>query len=116
MAKYKKVCPHCGKAFETDSACRKYCYNGCSYEVNLQSRPARQQKYKEKKEREKLTREKMEKLFREKSIAEVDREAREAGKTYGQYVAWKYCQEEIAMRAEERKQGIRFFDQYLKYL
>ena len=112
MAKYVKVCFRCGVQFHTDSACRKYCYGSCSHEADIERRPENQRKYKARKKFDAL----FAKLFQEKTIAEVNHEAREAGMTYGQYVAWEWCQEDIAKREAERKQGIRYLDRFLDKL
>ena len=110
MARYKKVCLRCGTPFGTDSARRKYCYGSCSYDAILERRPVNNQN---RRIREK-NRERVKKHLRNRSpLAAVDREAREAGMTYGQYVAWQQCQAEIAIRQEERKQGIRFLDRFI---
>lgn len=112
MARYKKVCPRCSTPFETDSARRKYCYGSCSYDAILEHRPVNNQN---RRKREK-TRKLISKLRYKTPLAEVNARAREAGMTYGQYVAWEWCQEEVALRREERKRGIRFFDKYIDIL
>lgn len=112
MARYAKVCPRCATKFWTDSARRKYCYGDCGSEIAKEQSASRQRNYKDRK----VSKEKVLKLFREKNIAEVDRDARKAGMTYGQYVARQWCQEEIALREAERKQGIRFLDRYIRVL
>lgn len=112
MARYKKVCPRCGTPFESDSARRKYCYGSCSYDVILEHRPVNNRKRMERRK----NRERIAKLKYKTPLAEVNAKARASGKTYGQYVAWEWCQEEIAMRQEERKRGIRFFDRYIDIL
>lgn len=109
MAKYQKVCLHCGKTFETDCARRLYCPTGCSYEVLLKRRPEKNRIQRQKRK----NREKLNNIIRDiNSIAAFDCEAKAAGMTYGQYEAWQRCQREMAARAEERKQGIRFLDRF----
>lgn len=112
MARYQKVCPRCGTAFETDSARRLYCYGSCSYDAILERRPVNNQN---RRIREK-NREKLKKLLYKDELAEANQEARDAGMTYGQYDAWKRCQKEIAVNEERRKKGIRFFDGYIGVL
>lgn len=43
-----KVCPVCGKAFESNHSGRKYCSDACAYEAHLQMVTARQQRLREK--------------------------------------------------------------------
>lgn len=112
MAKYKKTCQRCGTPFETDSARRLYCYGNCAYEVMLERRPVNNRR---RREREK-NRERFAKLLYKSPLAEANAKARAAGMTYGQYEAWKWCQEEIALRQEERKQGIRYLDRFIDIL
>lgn len=109
MAKHKKTCLRCGTPFETDSARRLYCYGSCSYEVMLERRPVNNRR---RREREK-NREKFAKMLYKSPLAEANAKARAAGMTYGQYEAWQRCQEEIAIRQEERKRGIRFLDRFI---
>ena len=114
MAKYQKVCAYCGTVFETDHKRKKYCNDGCCYKANAPGRKERQEQY----YRER--REKRENLMRfiqgKDTIVGIDEEARQAGMTYGKYVAWQQSQKEIAERQAERAQGIRFFDRYIKSL
>lgn len=112
MAKFKRVCTRCGTPFETDSVRRIYCYGSCSYDAILERRPIHNENYQRKKERERAKRN----LHSISPLAAFNHEAREAGMTYGQYESWRWCQEEIAQRQEERRRGIRFFDKYLDIL
>ena len=112
MARYKKVCPRCGTHFEADSARRKYCFGSCSYDVILEHRPVNNKRRRDREKTKKILAE----LKYKTPLAEVNAKAREAGMTYGQYESWKWCQEEIAQRQEERRMGIRFFDKYLDIL
>ena len=112
MAKYKKVCPRCGTLFETDSARRKYCFGSCSYDAMMEQRPVNNKRRRDKEKYQK----RLAKLLCKTPLAEINERARDAGMTYGQFESWQRCQEEIALRQEERNRGIRFFDKYINIL
>ena len=102
MKMYKKVCPQCGKAFETDSGKRKYCYGSCSYDAILKRRPVNQKSYKENKEKEEK-RQRTARRLRDSALARLNQEARDNGMTYGQYVCKLWCEKETARRNAERR-------------
>lgn len=72
----KKVCAVCGKSFETDCGARKYCSHECRKEAECRQ-------YEERYARKIAKKESMTRL------AENGRAAREAGLSYGQYMAKK---------------------------
>lgn len=83
---YDRHCEFCGKDFVTDRANRKYCPE-CSYEVTkaqtkASAKRCRERIKEQKKEEERLA----EKKPVSESIEEIQRRARAAGMSYGQYV------------------------------
>ena len=98
----KKVCAVCGKSFETDCGARKYCSHECRKEAECrqyEERYARKIAKKEPKPEKEESRTKAEALAKEAEearrkesmtrLAENGRAAREAGLSYGQYMAKK---------------------------
>ena len=98
----KKVCAVCGKSFETDCGARKYCSHECRKEAECrqyEERYARKIAKKEPKPEKEASRTKAEALAKEAEearrkesmtrLAENGRAAREAGLSYGQYMAKK---------------------------
>ena len=83
------VCQVCGKEFEITGSRRKYCSKKCS-EKGYRIDQNRRSKERNQREREKRQRT----AGRTKKLSpldEVARKAREAGMTYGQYVALDYA-------------------------
>lgn len=73
---YKRVCEVCFKPFETENRRRKYCSHECYSK-------ARNRFSAEAKKRREITKEALE---RSKNLADVVRDAANAGMSYGKYV------------------------------
>lgn len=80
-----KICPVCGKEFTEKN--RKYCSHECSNE-GYRRRQAKCSKERYHAEKERLK--EAGKVKKESPLQEMARKAREAGMTYGQYVALEY--------------------------
>lgn len=98
---FKKVCPRCGKAFETDSGRRKYCYGTCSYDSILERRPVTRSAYRRNKAKEEDMQRRVKRL-KDSELARLNQEARDNGMTYGRYVAKLWCEEEKKKAERER--------------
>ena len=86
MAKIK-TCPICGREFVAER--RRYCSEGCSREARIENQKrANREMSRKPRPVSAVPRGKPKK---ENSLQEIARKAREAGMTYGQYVALKYA-------------------------
>jgi len=83
-----RTCPVCGKEFIIKGK-RKYCSEECSEKVCSQRKKTWGKEYYRKPGRINAKQEGAQK--RESSLQELARKAREAGMTYGQYVAMDYA-------------------------
>lgn len=79
----KKICTCCKKKFIPNHSNQKYCCKECSKEMNRQNNQryyAEIGKYKEKEKRHPKKKKSL-------SISEIEKMAREAGMSYGMYIA-----------------------------
>lgn len=88
-------CECCGAAFTTTSPRKKYCGDRCRTRMSEQFKRERPRKPRPKAEKKKEPHAEM---------IEIDRRAKEAGMTYGKYVAMKWSQEQAERRKKEREQ------------
>lgn len=97
----QKICMVCGKPFIGKNVSAKLCSVECKKIRARQCEIARKSLEKEGGKKAPIPKLKFKKP---KSLAQVNREAREKGMTYGQYVAWLHCQKE---REERERWGLR---------
>ena len=97
MKEYNKTCAICGKPYIAKRKASKCCGEKCKKERERQLQKQRDAKRAEAAAAYELEQKKT------KSLAQVNREARERGMTYGKYVEWLYCEEERKRR--KRKNG-----------
>ena len=82
---YTIRCEHCGREFLADRAYTKYCSYECKEAVKKARRKDYNKKYKKNKKADKTDKGRT-------SLTDINRMAREAGMSYGQYVAQKYIE------------------------
>lgn len=81
-----KICPVCGREFVTER--RRYCSEGCSREARIKNQKIRNRELSRKPRP--ISTKPRGKPEQVSSLQELARKAREAGMTYGQYVASEY--------------------------
>lgn len=84
-----KPCKVCGKLFKSIRSTHVYCSGDCNRKAERQ-RQKRDLKYNAEKQREYKAKKKLEKAEKERkkhALTEMAKKAREAGMSYGQYVA-----------------------------
>lgn len=82
-----KTCPICGREFVTER--RRYCSESCSREARIEDQKRRNREL-NRKPRPASVKPRV-RPKEESSLQELARKAREAGMTYGQYVALEYA-------------------------
>jgi len=83
---YEKVCAYCGKTFEHNNTQTKYCGNECRAAVQREQNLRHRRKYLDRQATKPKAKRKP-KIEKPKTLSEIAAAAREAGMTYGEYVA-----------------------------
>lgn len=79
--KYAKKCEICGKLFDAWNNRQKFCSDDCRYKHKLQQGAVFREVYKSQEQKQKSRKKK------KPTLTEISAAARQAGMTYGQYVA-----------------------------
>lgn len=109
MGKSKVICPICNKEFERATAKKKYCGTECQRLANIKhTREKQKMQHPGKVGRPVKKREKAVKKMRrhESELVKVEREAKQAGMTYGKYVGLMRQQEQKKERQKNEQRNI----------